>query len=169
MTGRVVSSRRGELSVLATSWVMASKALRPLPTLHKDLSEEARVRKRYVDLVVRDEARAMVRTRAAITRSIRETLFQQGYLEVETPILQPLYGGAAARPKKVFDESMLYQILEDQSHEKVVMAVLKFVRSLEEKVDTICVFECFERCTCIAFVTWCFNFYALLPADHDSC
>jgi hypothetical protein len=78
-------------------------------------------------------------------------------------------GGAAARPKKVFDESMLYQILEDQSHEKVVTAVLKFVRSLEEKVDTISVFECFERCTCIAFVTWCFNFYALLPADHDYC
>ena len=98
VTGRVISSRRGELSVLATHWTLASKALRPLPTLHKDLSEEARVRQRYADLVVRDEARAMVRTRAAVTRSIRETLHRLGYLEVETPILQLIHGGAAARP-----------------------------------------------------------------------
>ncbi len=98
VTGRVISSKRGELSVLATGWQLASKALRPLPTLHKDLSEEARVRQRYVDLVVRDEARAMVRTRAAITRSIRETLHRLGFLEVETPTLQLIHGGAAARP-----------------------------------------------------------------------
>ncbi|MFP5416999.1 MAG: lysine--tRNA ligase [Actinomycetes bacterium] len=98
VTGRVISSRRGELSVLATDWALASKAVRPLPTLHKDLSEESRVRQRYADLVVRDEARAMVRTRAAITRSIRETLHGLGYLEVETPTLQLVHGGAAARP-----------------------------------------------------------------------
>lgn len=61
--GRVISSRRGELSVMADEWQMASKALRPLPTLHKELSEEARVRERYADLVVRREARDMVRTR----------------------------------------------------------------------------------------------------------
>ena len=96
--GRVIRSKRGELSVMATSWRMASKALRPLPVLHKDLSEEARVRRRYVDLIVRDEARQMVRTRSAITRSIRQTLYGQGYLEVETPILQLVHGGAAARP-----------------------------------------------------------------------
>ncbi|WP_052462797.1 lysine--tRNA ligase [Nigerium massiliense] len=98
VTGRVVSSRRGELSVMATGWQMASKALRPLPNLHADLSEEARVRQRYADMVVRPEARQMVRTRAAITRSIRETLHREGYLEVETPILQLVHGGAAARP-----------------------------------------------------------------------
>lgn len=98
VTGRVVSSRRGELSVMATGWVLASKALRPLPTLHKDLSEEARVRQRYADMVVRDEARAMVRTRAAVQRSVRETMHRLGFLEVETPILQLVHGGAAARP-----------------------------------------------------------------------
>ncbi len=96
--GRVIASKRGELSVMASTWTMASKALRPLPALHKDLSEESRVRRRYVDLIARDEAREMVRTRAAITRSIRETLYEQGYLEVETPTLQLIHGGAAARP-----------------------------------------------------------------------
>ncbi len=96
--GRVISSKRGELSVMAWQWRMASKALRPLPALHKDLSEESRVRRRYVDLIARDEARAMVRTRAAITRAVRETLYEQGYIEVETPTLQLIHGGAAARP-----------------------------------------------------------------------
>ena len=98
VTGRVIASRRGELSVMVTGWQVASKALRPLPTLHKDLAEETRVRQRYADLVARPEARDMVRTRAAITRSIRETLHRLGYLEVETPILQLIHGGAAARP-----------------------------------------------------------------------
>lgn len=98
VTGRVICSKRGELSVLAQTWQMASKALRPLPVMHKDLNEESRVRRRYVDLIVREEARQMLRTRAAITRAIRETLYAQGYLEVETPQLQLVHGGAAARP-----------------------------------------------------------------------
>ena len=96
--GRVIASKRGELSVMASEWKLASKALRPLPTLHNDLSEEARVRQRYNDLIVRPAARTMVRQRALITRKIRETLEEQGYLEVETPVLQSVHGGAAARP-----------------------------------------------------------------------
>lgn len=96
--GRVISSKRGELSVMASEWQLASKALRPLPTLHAELSEEARVRQRYSDLIVRREAREMVRTRAIITRTIRNTLDNEGYIEVETPMLQLLHGGAAARP-----------------------------------------------------------------------
>ena len=96
--GRVISSKRGELSVLATGWTLASKALRPLPTLHKDLSEETRVRERYADLVVRPEARDMVRLRSAVTRALRESLHQEGFIEVETPVLQLIHGGAAARP-----------------------------------------------------------------------
>lgn len=98
VTGRVISSRRGELSVLASSWVLAAKALRPLPTLHKELSDETRVRQRYADLAVREEAREMVITRAKITRSIRETLHTDGYVEIETPVLQLIHGGAHARP-----------------------------------------------------------------------
>jgi len=96
--GRVICSRRGELSVLASEWKMASKALRPLPVLHKELSEEARVRQRYTDLIARPEARDMVRVRSAITRSLRETLDAEGFVEVETPTLQLIHGGAAARP-----------------------------------------------------------------------
>jgi len=96
--GRVISSRRGELSVLADEWAMASKALRPLPTMHSELSEESRVRQRYVDLIVRQEARDMVRDRAAIVRAVRDLLHSRGFIEIETPVLQLVHGGAAARP-----------------------------------------------------------------------
>jgi lysyl-tRNA synthetase class 2 len=96
--GRVISSKRGELSVMAARWRMASKALRPLPVLHKELSEESRVRRRYTDLVARPEAREMLRLRAAVTSSIRRTVERLGYIEIETPILQTVHGGAAARP-----------------------------------------------------------------------
>jgi lysyl-tRNA synthetase class 2 len=96
--GEVISSKRGELSVLADSWRLTAKALRPLPVAHKPLSEETRVRQRYVDLIVRPEAREMVYTRAAVTRSVRETMHARGYVEVETPVLQVVHGGAAARP-----------------------------------------------------------------------
>ncbi|MET0424349.1 MAG: lysine--tRNA ligase [Actinoplanes sp.] len=98
VTGEVITSRRGELSVLAGSWVMAAKALRPLPVAHRPLSEETRVRQRYVDLIVREQARSTVRSRATVVRSLRESLFQRNYLEVETPMLQLLHGGATARP-----------------------------------------------------------------------
>ncbi|GAA0378492.1 lysine--tRNA ligase [Micromonospora gifhornensis] len=98
ITGEVITSRRGELSVLAEQWAVTAKALRPLPVAHKPLSEEARVRQRYVDLIVRPQARQMVRTRAAAVRSLRDLLHDKGFIEVETPMLQLLHGGAAARP-----------------------------------------------------------------------
>src|SRR5690625_5408561 len=85
---RVIASRRGELSVFADTYQLASKALRPLPTLHKESSEESRVRRRYVDLIVRPEARRMVRARAAVVRSLREEFHQRDFLEIETPMLQ---------------------------------------------------------------------------------
>jgi lysyl-tRNA synthetase class 2 len=98
--GQVISSRRGELSVLADEWGMAAKSLRPLPNLYEgaELSEEARVRQRYVDLIVRPAARDLVRTRAAAVRSMRELFHSKGFIEIETPMLQTLHGGAAARP-----------------------------------------------------------------------
>lgn len=123
--GRVVSSKRGELSVMATSWQMASKALRPMPTLHKDLSEETRVRQRYADLVVRQEARDMVRLRGRATRAIREVLHDQGYLEIETPVLQLIHGGAAARPfhthLNAFDQRMTLRIALELNLKKAVV------------------------------------------------
>ncbi len=125
VTGRVVSSRRGELSVMATSWQMASKALRPLPTLHKDLSEETRVRQRYADLIVRQEARDMVRLRATVTAAIRSELDRQGFVEVESSILQLIHGGANARPFRThmnaFDVEMTLRIALELSLKKAVV------------------------------------------------
>ncbi|HEU5265774.1 MAG TPA: amino acid--tRNA ligase-related protein, partial [Jatrophihabitans sp.] len=96
--GEVISSKRGELSVLADEWRITAKALRPLPVAHKPLSDETRIRERYVDLIVRPEARRMVTARSQVLRSVRDSLYARGYLEVETPILQAVHGGAAARP-----------------------------------------------------------------------
>ncbi|HEX9498581.1 MAG TPA: OB-fold nucleic acid binding domain-containing protein, partial [Mycobacterium sp.] len=80
--GEVISSRRGELSVLADSWQIISKALRPLPVAHKEMSEESRVRQRYVDLIVRPEARTIARQRVAVVRAVRSALERRGFLEV---------------------------------------------------------------------------------------
>jgi lysyl-tRNA synthetase, class II len=96
--GEVATSRRGELSVMADRWEMASKAVRPLPVAHRELSEEMRVRQRYVDLIMRPEAREMVRNRAHVVRTLRSVLHDRDYVEVETPMLQLQHGGATARP-----------------------------------------------------------------------
>lgn len=114
VTGEVITSRRGELSVAATSWDLAAKTLRPLPNEHKPLSDEARTRLRYVDLIVRPEARENVRTKAKVLQSLRATLDGRDYVEVETPVLQHTNGGAAARPfsthVNAFDEPALLRI-----------------------------------------------------------
>ncbi|MYV97908.1 bifunctional lysylphosphatidylglycerol synthetase/lysine--tRNA ligase LysX [Streptomyces sp. SID3343] len=97
--GQVITSRRGELSIMVDSWAITSKCLRPLPDKHKGLTDpEARVRQRYVDLIVNDESRAMLRTRSKMVRAIREWFDDRDFLEVETPMLQPVHGGATARP-----------------------------------------------------------------------
>ncbi|PXY31162.1 lysine--tRNA ligase [Prauserella muralis] len=96
--GEVITSRRGELSVLADEWQLTAKALRPLPVAHKELAEETRIRQRYVDLILRPKARDVVRTRATVVRALRESFHRRGYTEVETPMLQTLHGGASARP-----------------------------------------------------------------------
>ena len=98
VVGEVVTSLRGELSVMVDRWTITSKALRPLPVAHKALADETRTRQRYADLIVNPAAREMVHTRAAVVRSMRETLHRRGYVEVETPVLQLVHGGAAARP-----------------------------------------------------------------------
>jgi lysyl-tRNA synthetase class 2 len=105
VTGEIITSKRGELSILANDWALASKSLRPLPNEHKPMSEETRVRMRYVDLIVRPEARSNARLRPAVMRSLRETYHGRDYLEVETPMLQVQPGGAAARPFKTFSNA----------------------------------------------------------------
>lgn len=112
--GEVISSKRGELSVLTDKWHMAAKALRPLPNLHKPLNEETRVRQRYADLIVRDTARQIARLRPAVMRSLRESFVKRDFIEVETPMLQTMHGGAAARPfvtkSNAFDMELFLRI-----------------------------------------------------------
>lgn len=103
--GHIGTSKRGELSVFVHEWRIASKALRPLPKTYTNdagedmtLSEETRVRLRHLDLITRPAARDMVRLRAGVVKSIRDNFARRGYLEIETPMLQTIHGGAAARP-----------------------------------------------------------------------
>ncbi len=97
--GTVMRTRRGELSLRVTSWQLLSKSLRPLPEKFHGLTDvELRYRKRYLDTIVNDESREIFVQRATVIRTIREFLDGRGFVEVETPVLQPLYGGAMARP-----------------------------------------------------------------------
>ena len=105
VTGEIITSKRGELSILANSYHLASKALRPLPNEHNPLNEETRVRMRYVDLIVRPEAREIARIRPKVMKSLRSTFEERDFVEVETPMLQVMHGGAAARPFKTFSNA----------------------------------------------------------------
>ncbi|MFF2580770.1 bifunctional lysylphosphatidylglycerol synthetase/lysine--tRNA ligase LysX [Streptomyces goshikiensis] len=97
--GEVGASRSGELSLVVRSWQLTGKCLRPLPDKRKGLADpEARVRRRYLDLVASPEARDVVRARSAAVQALRQGLLDRGYLEVETPMLQQIHGGANARP-----------------------------------------------------------------------
>ncbi|PAU68412.1 lysyl-tRNA synthetase [Bifidobacterium criceti] len=96
--GRVIASKTGELSVFADEWAIASKALQPLPTLHKELNEDTRTRKPYIGMIADEKIRNMVRNRSKAVSSLRHTFEEHDFLEVETPMLQTIHGGAAARP-----------------------------------------------------------------------
>lgn len=101
VTGRMGYSKNGTRSLLVQNWRLLAKCLRPLPDKRKGLQDpEARVRARYVDLAINPETRELIAARSNVLRSIRETLFAKGFLEVETPILQQIHGGANARPFK---------------------------------------------------------------------
>lgn len=97
--GKVIKTQSGELSVEATLYQHLSKALRPLPEKYHGLQDkEERYRRRYLDLIMNDQSRQIAMLRPRIIRAIQHYLDGQGYIEVETPILQPILGGAAARP-----------------------------------------------------------------------
>ncbi|MFM2023711.1 MAG: lysine--tRNA ligase, partial [Actinomycetota bacterium] len=112
--GEVITSKRGELSILADKWLMAAKTIRPMPNLHNELGEEFRVRHRYIDLIVRDRAREVVKIRAEVMQSLRNTFANRAFMEVETPMLQVMHGGASARPFKThsnaFDTELFLRI-----------------------------------------------------------
>jgi lysyl-tRNA synthetase class 2 len=114
ITGEVITSKRGELSILADDWLMAAKTIRPLPNMHNELGEEYRVRHRYVDLIVRDRAREVVKIRSKVMQSLRRTFEEEAFIEVETPMLQTIHGGASARPFKThsnaFDTELFLRI-----------------------------------------------------------
>ena len=99
VSGTVGRSRKGELSVLATTWRMIGKCLHPLPDKWSGLTDpEARVRQRYVDLAINERSRELLATRSVVVKSMRDFLAARSYLEVETPILQRIHGGANATP-----------------------------------------------------------------------
>lgn len=112
--GEVISSRRGELSVMVTEWQVAAKAIAPLPNLYNELNEETRVRQRYLDLIAREQARINVVTRARTMASLRDTFAERNFIEVETPMLQTMHGGASARPfithSNAFDMELFLRI-----------------------------------------------------------
>ncbi|MDL9978256.1 lysine--tRNA ligase [Microbacterium sp. ASV49] len=114
VSGEVISSRRGELSIMVSDWAIASKALLPLPNMYTELSEEGRVRSRFLDLIVRDQARQTVRARAKVNASLRRTFDDHDFVEVETPMLQTQPGGASARPfithSNAFDTELFMRI-----------------------------------------------------------
>ncbi|MCL3777017.1 MULTISPECIES: bifunctional lysylphosphatidylglycerol synthetase/lysine--tRNA ligase LysX [unclassified Actinomyces] len=99
VTGAPGASRTGTPSLVATGWAMASKALRPLPDKHRGLADpEALVRQRHLTLITSSRQRHLVEARSRAVQAVRSRLLERGYLEVETPILQPVHGGANARP-----------------------------------------------------------------------
>jgi lysyl-tRNA synthetase, class II len=97
--GEVFQSRRGELSVRVEWWQLLAKCLRPLPEKWHGLTDtELRYRHRYVDLITSEESRAEAIARSRVITAIRAALDEAGFVEVETPVLQPIYGGGAAKP-----------------------------------------------------------------------
>ena len=120
------------------SWAMAAKSLRPLPKTYEtadgeqvELSEEGRVRRRHLDLIMRPAARDMVRLRSAVVRSLRETLHGHDFMEIETPMLQTLHGGAAARPfvthMNAFDTDLYLRIAPELYLKRAVVGGLERV------------------------------------------
>jgi len=120
--GPLFLTKTGEMTIRAERYVILAKSLHPLPDKHSGLvDKEQRYRRRYADLIVHPEVRETFAQRSRILRSIREFLDSRGFLEVETPILQPLYGGASARPFRTHHNTLdidLYLRIADELYLK---------------------------------------------------
>jgi len=148
--GRVFRTRMGEVTVAVESWTLLTKSLRPPPfgkvevdaetgerTVHSGFTDtEARYRQRYADLAVNPDVREVFRTRARIVSELRSFLDQEGFLEVETPALQPLYGGASARPfvtkHNALDRTMFLRIADELYLKRLIVGGMDRVYELSK-------------------------------------
>ncbi len=130
--GHVFKTKKGELSIWVKEFTLLAKALRPLPSAWYGLKDvETRYRQRYVDLIMNPGARKTFETRSKIIQAMREYLVKEGYLEVETPILQPVYGGAFARPfvthHNALDMKMYLRISNEMYLKRLIVGGLEKV------------------------------------------
>ena len=130
--GTAFKSRRGELSLRATGWTLLAKSLRPPPEKFHGLEDvETRYRHRELDLIANEEARELFALRSKVVRAVRRRLDERGFLEVETPILQPLYGGALARPfvthHNALDRDLYLRIADELYLKRLIVGGLERV------------------------------------------
>ncbi|HLM50209.1 MAG TPA: lysine--tRNA ligase, partial [Solirubrobacteraceae bacterium] len=133
--GTAFKSRRGELSLRVTGWTLLAKSLRPPPEKFHGLTDtETRYRQRELDLIANDDARELFVLRARIIAAIRRWLDDRGFLEVETPVLQPVYGGALARPftthHNALDRTLYLRIATELYLKRLIVGGLERVYEL---------------------------------------
>jgi lysyl-tRNA synthetase class 2 len=133
--GTVFKTRRGELSVKLADWALLAKSLRPPPEKHHGLTDtETRFRRRELDLIANEESREVFIARARIVSAVRRFLDDEGFIEVETPVLQPIYGGALARPftthYNALDRTMYMRIATELYLKRLIVGGLERVYEL---------------------------------------
>lgn len=132
VSGKVFKTKTGETTILVNDWTLLSKALHPLPEKWHGLSDiETRYRQRYLDLIANPLGKEVFIKRAKIINLIRQFLDNRGYIEVETPVLQPIYGGAAARPFKtnynVLNSEMYLRISDELYLKRLIIGGIEKV------------------------------------------
>lgn len=145
VNGELGKTQRGEVSVLTTSLVLLSKSLRPLPDMHEGFKDvEKRYRQRYIDLHLNPEVKQHIELRSQVTEVMRQFMISRGFTELETPVLQPLYGGGSARPFTTYHhklESDLYLRISNELYlKRAIVAgferVFEFARDFRnESID----------------------------------
>ncbi len=120
--GTLNKTQRGEISIFTTALTLLTKSLRPLPDIHDGFKDvEKRYRQRYIDLHINPEVKKHIELRSKVTETLRQFMIGRGFIEIETPILQPLYGGASARPFTTYHhklESDLYLRISNELYLK---------------------------------------------------